>query len=118
MAHGTLRKSAALVLAGLVAAPASLGAQSAAPELGIWINHTGKGAVETYLCGSNLCGRIVWLKEPNNDAGRPKRDAYNPDPGRRNRPVCGVHSLINLKRMQNGGWGDGQAYNPEGKSVV
>ena len=52
----------------------------AAPELGLWINHTGKGAIDVYLCGSNLCGKIVWLKEPNNDAGRPKRDANNPDP--------------------------------------
>ena len=112
MAHGPLRMTAALVLVGLVAAPATVSAQ-AAPELGLWINHTGKGAIDVYLCGSNLCGKIVWLKEPNNDAGRPKRDANNPDPNKRNRPVCGVHSLANLKRMQGGGWGEGQAYNPE-----
>lgn len=112
MAYRTERTALALVL-GVFAVPGNSLAQSAAPELGTWINHTGKGAVEIYLCGSNLCGKIVWLKEPNNDAGRPKRDANNPDPSKRNRPVCGVHTLANLKRMQGGGWGEGQAYNPE-----
>jgi uncharacterized protein (DUF2147 family) len=97
----------------LASATVNVHAQSAAAELGIWINHTGKGAIETYLCGSNLCGRIVWLKEPNTSAGKPKHDAYNPDPAKRKRLVCGLTTLAGLKRLQGGGWGDGQAYNPE-----
>ena len=31
--------------------------------LGVWINDTGKGAVEITECGGGLCGRVVWVKE-------------------------------------------------------
>jgi uncharacterized protein (DUF2147 family) len=118
MAHETPRRTwlgigASLFAAGcLIAAPAVVSAQTAAPELGLWLNHTGKGAIETYLCGSSLCGRIVWLKEPNFENGKPKHDGHNPDPAKRKRMVCGLTTLWGLKRTQ-GGWGDGQAYNPE-----
>ena len=32
--------------------------------LGVWIDHTGRGAVEITDCGGKLCGRIVWVKDP------------------------------------------------------
>ena len=71
-------------------------AASAAPpiEVGIWINHTGKGAVEIRPCGASgaaarcLCGFIVWLKEPNNRNGQPLTDRYNPEAAKRRRTIC------------------------------
>jgi uncharacterized protein (DUF2147 family) len=37
----------------------------AAPNpLGVWIDHTGRGAVEITDCGGKLCGRLVWFKDP------------------------------------------------------
>lgn len=30
---------------------------------GVWIDHTGRGAVEITECAGALCGRIVWLKD-------------------------------------------------------
>ena len=56
-------------------------------EMGVWINHTGKGAVEIRPCGTSgasanrLCGFIVWLKEPNKRNGEPLTDGHNPDAG-------------------------------------
>ena len=33
---------------------------------GIWIDHTGRGAVEISPCNGKVCGRIVWLQDKKN----------------------------------------------------
>src|SRR5262249_45678105 len=89
-------------------------------EAGIWVNDTGDGAVEIYVCqdkANRLCGRIVWLKEPLNAEGVPKHDRYNPKPEMQNRPICGLPVLGNLARDSEGGFGSGWIYDPKaGKS--
>jgi uncharacterized protein (DUF2147 family) len=52
---------AAAMLAALV--PTAAHAQS---PTGVWIDHTGRGAVEITECGKALCGHVVWLKEQKN----------------------------------------------------
>lgn len=59
--------TAAACLAGLAAAllatAAPSGAATATPPgavLGRWINPHGSVAVETRMCGTALCGRVVW----------------------------------------------------------
>jgi|CXWK01.1.fsa_nt_gi uncharacterized protein (DUF2147 family) len=90
----------------------------AAPkEVGVWIDNSGDGAVKIEPCGDKLCGRIVWLKDPLNDKGQPKRDRYNPDESRRNRTICGLPILGELAQMPEGGFDNGWVYDPkEGKS--
>ncbi len=95
------------------------GSAGAAPlESGVWINHTGKGAVEIRPCAasgagaSRLCGFIVWLKEPNDKKGAPLTDGYNPDPAKRRRTICGLPVLGSLQRV-DGGWDNGWVYDPE-----
>jgi uncharacterized protein (DUF2147 family) len=46
--------------------------------LGTWVTGTGKGHVEIYKQGDRYFGKIVWLKEPNNEQGTPKVDKKNP----------------------------------------
>lgn len=42
-------------------------------------------------CGGKLCGRVVWLGEPNDrQTGKPKTDTQNPDPHKRTRPLIGL----------------------------
>ena len=44
----------------------STASQAARPELGVWYDDSGQGAVEIHICTDNanrLCGRIVWLKD-------------------------------------------------------
>lgn len=44
-------------------APASIAA--AQSPVGVWIDDTGRGAVEISECGGGkLCGKLVWLKDP------------------------------------------------------
>ena len=117
---GPLWLSAAI--SGLLIAAAA-GAAGAAPrgapiELGVWINHTGRGAVEIRPCGTagrdanRLCGFIVWLKDPNNKRGEPLTDGYNPEPSKRRRPICGLPVLGALQRVEEG-WDNGWVYDPE-----
>lgn len=86
-------------------------------EAGLWYDDTGKGAVEIASCGQVLCGRIVWLKEPNNAAGKPLTDKLNPEPDKRGRAICGLQVLGGLKRQGDGTLDEGWVYDPkEGKS--
>lgn len=95
-------------------------AQQPANLLGVWYDDTGKGAVEILPCGQgpSLCGRIVWLKEPNSTTtGLPLVDGYNPDVAKRQRPICGLQVLGDLKPQGNGVWDAGWVYDPKvGKS--
>lgn len=82
------------------------------PEVGVWIDHDGKGAIEIKPCGPALCGNIVWIKNPVNDQGQPLFDRRNPDEAKRNRPICGLPVIGNLRRMSDG-WDEGWIYSPE-----
>ncbi len=111
------RRAVAGVVAA-IAAPAALAQNPAsAPEAGLWIDHTGKGAVEIAPCGAKLCGHIFWLKEPVNPKGQPLVDIHNPDASKRKRPICGLPVLGALQRQAGGAWDAGWVYDPkEGKS--
>lgn len=108
----------------LPAAALSLAAFSSAgharPELGLWYDDSGDGAVEIYICADDpnrLCGRIVWLREPLTDEGVPKRDRYNPKPELQDRSICGLPVIGNLALMTDGTFDGGWIYDPKaGKS--
>lgn len=83
---------------------------------GLWIDHTGDGAVEIAPCTASapdrLCGRIVWLKIPNDESGRPLRDGLNEDQSQRRRPICGLPVLGDIRRQPGGTYEEGWIYDP------
>src|SRR5690349_4897023 len=115
-------RPAARIIPAAVVAMVSLttASHAARPELGVWYDDSGQGAVEIYICEDNanrLCGRIVWLKEPLNAEGVPKHDRYNPKPENQDRPICGLPILGNLGLMSGGEFDGGWIYDPKvGKS--
>jgi uncharacterized protein (DUF2147 family) len=78
---------------------------------GKWLTEEGKGHVVFEDCGSKLCGKIVWLKEPKDAAGKPLVDALNEDQSLRGRPIIGL-KLTELVHDGTGRW-TGTIYNPE-----
>jgi uncharacterized protein (DUF2147 family) len=93
------------VLAGGAAAQGTPGA--AADVTGVWIDHTGQGAVEIAPCGANggnpgnrVCGRVVWLKNPEHRSVSGKR-------------ICGTQVLGDLRKEAANTWDSGWIYNPE-----
>lgn len=94
-------------------------AKSAAPQIappgptGLWIDHTGRGAVEIISCADALCGRIIWLQQPNDKAGQLLRDEKNEDRAKRSQPICGLQIIGGLKLQSDGSWDNGWIYDPE-----
>ncbi|MGI9383656.1 MAG: DUF2147 domain-containing protein [Methyloligellaceae bacterium] len=82
------------------------------PALGVWLTDEGKAKVRVSECEGGLCSNIVWLREPNDDDGKPLRDYYNPDPKLRNRKIVGLPLMIGLKKSGDKQW-SGHIYNPE-----
>jgi uncharacterized protein (DUF2147 family) len=87
------------------AAPAPAIVEKAAPPrervavasgpLGVWIDHTGRGAVEIKECAGGLCGRIVWLKDAANSS------------------VCGTQVIGSAKKTASDTWDNGWIYDPD-----
>jgi len=106
-----LAGAALVVLAGGALAQATT---SAATPLGRWLTEGGKSHVQIYACGAQLCGRIVWLREPLGKDGQPKADLRNPDRSKRAQKIVGLVMLWSFARTSDPNkWDGGRIYNPE-----
>ncbi len=61
----------------------------------MWIDHTGRGAVEITNCGDALCGKVVWVADQANAKG------------------CGLQILGDVKPMGDGTFDEGWIYDPD-----
>lgn len=85
---------AAAAIAGLCATPAV----AVESPLGIWLDDTGRGAVEIVDCGQGkLCGKLVWLQDSKNSK------------------ACGTAIIGDVRKMGES-WDGGWIYSPEKKS--
>ena len=76
--------------------PAMVASASAASDpTGIWINDTGRGAIEIKQCGNALCGNVVWVKDAADAKG------------------CGKQIIGNAAPVGGGRWDNGWIYSPE-----
>jgi uncharacterized protein (DUF2147 family) len=90
-----VRRAAAFGLFVLCASAA----RAADSPLGVWIDHTGRGAVEIKDCGEGaLCGHVVWLQDQANIKG------------------CGLQILGDVKPSGDGEWDNGWIYDPDKRS--
>ena len=89
----------ALQTAALAVALLSTGAARAdSSPLGIWIDHTGRGAVEIVNCSDKLCGYVAWVKDAKDAEG------------------CGEQILGDLKSVGGGKWDKGWIWDPDSSS--
>ncbi|WP_164516626.1 DUF2147 domain-containing protein [Minwuia thermotolerans] len=98
------------------AAVAVLAAPAAAqidPVIGKWWNVKKTAHIEIAPCGDSVCGNIVWMQEPNNADGTPKRDVNNDDETLRDRTIQGLQIIGGFEKEAPGVWDDGEIYNPE-----
>lgn len=92
--------------------PVSLFAQDLTPE-GIWLHSNERIQVKIESCEHHLCGKIVWLKNPDDKEGVPIVDSENPDQAQRGQPLMGMRVLWGLVRSNPGLWTGGTIYNPD-----
>jgi uncharacterized protein (DUF2147 family) len=83
--------AAAAILTAIAAGPAA----AAGDPNGIWLDDTGRGAVEIAPCGKALCGKVVWVKSA------------------RDRHGCGKAILGDVKAAGGGRWDYGWIFDPE-----
>lgn len=88
-----LIRSAALA-AGLLASYPALAANE---PYGVWLNDTGRGAIEIKDCGGKLCGHVVWVKDTADVKG------------------CGRQIIGDVAPVGGGVWDNGWIYSPEKK---
>jgi uncharacterized protein (DUF2147 family) len=111
----TIVVSAAVLFAATAANATT--AVNASPLTGVWTTEDGLGAVEFYPCAEKRCGRIVWLKNPRGDDGKPLHDANNPKKEAREKPICELDIVHDLQLQRDGTWDQGTIYDPdEGKT--
>ena len=85
--------------------------------IGVWETGSGKARVNIIKSGNYYYGRIVWLREPNNEEGKPKVDKNNPDESKITSPLLGMRMLAGFEFKGNNVWEDGTIYDPESGST-
>lgn len=86
--------AAALTIAALLLTSTAAAASDAT---GVWINDTGRGAIEIKPCGEALCGHVVWVKDGGDAKG------------------CGRQIIGDAQPVKAGLWDNGWIYSPEKK---
>lgn len=72
-------------------------ANAAGDPSGVWMNDTGRGAIEITNCGGALCGHVVWVKDTTDTKG------------------CGRQIIGNAAKVGANVWDNGWIYNPDKK---
>lgn len=80
--------------------------------IGTWLTASGKAKVQIYQEGDKYYGKIVWLKIPTYEDGKPKTDKNNPDKAKQSEPLLGLNMLKNFE-FDDDEWEDGTIYDPE-----
>lgn len=80
--------------------------------LGKWINPSGEGQIEIYKKGDKFYGKLAWIKEPNDESGKPKTDVKNPNASLRTKPLLGLEILKDFV-FEDEKWTDGTIYDPK-----
>jgi uncharacterized protein (DUF2147 family) len=86
--------------------------------VGVWKNGEGTGMIKISKNGEKYQGKIVWLKEPNDqETGKPKLDKNHPDEKVRNRPVLGLINTWGFVYKGDKTWDEGNIYDPKNGST-
>ena len=81
--------------------------------LGEWYTAENKTVVKIYKNKSDYYfGKIIWMKNPNEENGKAKLDKENPDPKLRSTPLMGLLLLKSFK-FDGEKWIGGTIYDPE-----
>ena len=92
----TMMRFAKVHLAALaLTAATGIAAMAQDGPLGVWIDHTGRGAVEISECDGALCGKVVWVADQANSKG------------------CGLEIIGNVRPMSDGTYDEGWIYDPD-----
>lgn len=87
-------------------------AQNADAIVGKWLNKDKEAHIQISKKGNKYFGKLVWLKNPNDDSGKPKKDINNPKTDLKDRQLLGLEILQNFE-YGSGVWEGGTIYDPK-----
>jgi len=95
------------IISFVCAGTAVIFAASPNAVLGVWktSKKADAGKVTIYKCGSKFCGKLSWIKNPED------KDTKNPNPAKRNRKLLGTNIVWGFV-YDDGEWVDGKIYDP------
>ena len=114
MRHHAFAAAMGLVTAAILAPGGSAHAAAADPT-GYWYKPDAERElkIQVFKCGrSQICAKIIWLKDPNDSRGKPLHDIRNENPSMHDRPIVGLTLFSGLAPSAPATW-TGQIYNPE-----
>jgi uncharacterized protein (DUF2147 family) len=86
-------------------------AVAAGVPTGVWLINA--KAVQIFACGGLLCGRIVWLQHPRDQAGQLVRDLENPESSIAAASAVRPNFSPGLQPADIDHWESGWLYNPD-----
>lgn len=82
--------------------------------LGVWFNGEKTSKIEVFkTTKGDFAGRIIWLKEPNDENGKAKTDHKNSDAKLKLRPLLNMTVLTGLGYKAKGKFDGGTIYDPK-----
>lgn len=87
-------------------------AQNADAVVGKWLNKDKEAHIQISKKGNKYYGKLVWLKNPTDAAGKAKKDVNNPKENLKDRSLLGLEILKDFV-FNDGTWEDGTIYDPK-----
>lgn len=81
--------------------------------LGTWFNAEKDAKIEITKENGKFFGKVIWLKNPLDEKGKPKTDKENPDPKLKSRPRLGLVVLTDLVHKDGNKYEKGKIYDPK-----
>lgn len=89
-------------------------AQAADRITGVWFNGEKSSKIEiSETEDGTFVGKIIWLREPNDEKGKAKLDAKNPDAKLAKRPLMELQVLSDLSYDGKSKYSGGKIYDPK-----
>ncbi len=110
-----MSKFLAILALAFFSSPALMAQSKESDKLvGVWQPSDGRSYVKIDKIGNKFYGRVVWLKEPNDEDGKPRLDKNNPDESLRSTPLKGYRVMKDMVYSEEEKmWLDGTIYDPK-----
>lgn len=81
---------------------------------GVWFNAEKTGKIQIYKAtDGKYYGKIVWLSEPNDNSGKPRKDMNNPNKTLKTKPLVGLVNLKGFDKISETKFENGTIYDPK-----
>lgn len=80
--------------------------------LGVWVTESKDAKIKIYKSQSQYFGKVVWIRDPLDENGKPVVDSHNPKDALQSRPILGLNIITNMT-FSNKEWSGGKIYDPK-----